>query len=245
MTIKLQKVTATEALVENLKERIQTCEFGPGEKLPSEQQLLKEYSVSRLTLRDALARLAALGVIRVQHGKGAFVNASVSIPALENVLIPMFPQQNRERMKDLVEARNLIESEIAAKVAAARTPENIRHLERLLQYDETAIKSSEIFADRDYAFHLALSEIAGNEFFHAMYQALHRQIRFFLVQYARSITDWKEALNRHRPILEAIREKDVESARILARQHAGICASFIQAYASDDGSAGGNEHHNA
>ncbi len=232
MNIKLQKVTATEALVENLKERIMSCEFGPGQKLPSEQEMLKEYSVSRLTLRDALARLAAVGIIRVQHGKGAFVNDKVSIPALENVLIPMFPQQNRDRMQDLVEARNLIESEIAATVAARRTAEDIRRLEKLLKYDDTAITSSENFADRDYAFHLALSEITGNEFFHSMYQALHRQIRFFLVQYAQSISDWKGALDRHQPILEAIVGQDVELARQLARSHASICASFIHEYDS-------------
>ena len=230
MSIKIHKVTATEALVEHLKERITSCEFGPGEKLPSEQSLLKEYSVSRLTLRDSLARLAALGVIRVQHGKGAFVNAKVSIPALENVLIPMFAQQNRDSMSDLIEARNLIESEIAAKVAKVRTKKDIAYLEKLLRYDDAAITSSDIFADRDYSFHLALSEIAGNEFFHSMYQALYRQIRFFLVQYAKSISDWKEALDRHRPILDAIIAQDETQARGLAREHAGICASFIQEY---------------
>ena len=234
MSIKLQKVTATQALVENLMERIRSCEFGPGEKLPSEQALLKEYSVSRLTLRDALARLTALGVIRVQHGKGAFVNAKVSIPALENVLIPMFPRQNKDNMQDLVEARNLIESEIAAKVAAQRNGGDLNRLKKLLNYDGTAIKDSESFANRDYAFHLALSEIAGNQFFHSMYQALHRQIRFFLVQYAHSISDWKEALDRHKPILEAIENRDVELARQLAKHHASICASFVQGYRSGD-----------
>ncbi|MCG8376343.1 MAG: FadR family transcriptional regulator, partial [Chlorobiales bacterium] len=221
---------ATEALVENLKERIRSCEFGPGEKLPSEQSLLKDYNVSRLTLREALARLAALGVIQVRHGKGAFVNGKVSIPALDNVLIPMFPQQNRERMQELVEARNIIESEVAAKVAEIRTKEDILRLEKLLEYDASQISGSEVFADRDYAFHLALSEIAGNEFLHAMYQALYRQIRFFLIQYAESISDWVPALERHQPILEAIRNQDVEKARTLAREHARICASFIQEY---------------
>lgn len=230
MAIQLQKITATEALVENLTNRIRTCEFGPGEKLPSEQELLKEYSVSRLTLRDALARLSALGVIRVQHGKGAFVNNKVSIPALENVLIPMFARQNKTHMQDLVEARNLIESEIAAKAARIRSAQDIEHLSKLLEYDEHTINSAEIFAQRDYEFHLALSELADNNFFHAMYQALHGQIRSFLLQYAQSITDWREALERHRPILQAIEQQDEERARQLARKHAGICASFIDTY---------------
>lgn len=233
MTIHLHKITATEAVVESLKERIRNCEFAPGEKLPSEQALLKEYDVSRLTLREALAKLAAWGVIQVRHGKGAFIGEAISIPALDNVLIPIFPQYNSDRMGELVEARNMIESELAAKVAENRTQDQIILLEKLLDYDNQKITSAKKFADRDYAFHLAISQMSGNEFLHSMYQALYRQIQFFLTRYARSITDWKEALDRHSPILEAIIDKDPETARHLAREHAKVCASYIRQYEED------------
>ncbi|MCG8618009.1 MAG: FadR family transcriptional regulator [Desulfobacterales bacterium] len=228
MTIPLKKITASEAVVESLKDRIRSCEFGPGEKLPSEQELLKEYDVSRLTLREALAKLAAWGVIQVHHGKGAFVSETVSVPALDNVLIPLFPQINADRMGDLVEARNSIESEIAAKVAETRTREQIQELERLLEFNPKRIIDAESFAERDYTFHLTLVRQAGNDFFLSMYQALHLQIHTFLVQYARSVMDWEKALSRHVPILEAIVEQDKEKARFLAREHARICASHIK-----------------
>ncbi|HKK99821.1 MAG TPA: GntR family transcriptional regulator, partial [Desulfotignum sp.] len=78
----MTKISATEAVAESLKTRILDGEFSPGEKLPSEQALLNVYEVSRLTLREALARLAAWGIIQVHHGKGAFVSNSVSVPAL-------------------------------------------------------------------------------------------------------------------------------------------------------------------
>ncbi len=184
MVIPLQKVTATEAIVESLKERIRSGEFGPDTRLPSEQGLLKEYGVSRLTLREALARLAAVGIIEVQHGKGAFVKNTISIPALDNVLIPLFPQHNLRRMNDLIEARNMIESEIAGKAAEKRTPEQIAHLQGLLENDAKVFENIELFAERDYAFHLAIAKIADNQFLLAMYQALYRQIRAFLEQYA-------------------------------------------------------------
>ncbi len=73
MSISLKKITVTEAVVESLKERIRTSEFGPGDKLPSEQSLLKEYGVSRLTLREALARLSAAPVgPRISTGASDF-----------------------------------------------------------------------------------------------------------------------------------------------------------------------------
>lgn len=230
MSISIKKVTATEAIVESLKERIQSGEFEPGGKLPSEQELLKEYDVSRLTLREALAQLSALGIISVHHGKGAFVETQVSIPALDNVLIPLFPRNDSNRLPDLVEARSMLESEIAAKVAASRTRADITRLERLLESDPEILDDTERFAERDYRFHLTLAEMADNKFLLAIYQALYRNITSFLVRYAQSIDDRKEALERHRPILEAIIEQDVERARELAREHAGICASYIKSF---------------
>ncbi len=227
MAIPLLKVTANEAVVESIKKRIREGEFGPGDRLPSEQKLLQDYDVSRLTLREALARLAAVGIIEVRHGKGAFVKGSISIPALDNVLTPLFPQNDINRMNDLVEARNLIESEIAAKAAMNRTARQIEHLENLLVITPNMISNANRFAEQDHMFHLALAEVAGNQFFLAMYQALYSQIRAFLVQYALSLDNRKEAMERHRPILGAIIDRDVEAARNLAREHAGICASYI------------------
>ncbi len=228
MNIPIHKITATDAVVDNLIERVRACEFGAGEKLPSEQSLLKQYDVSRLTLREALAKMAAWGIIQVKQGKGAFISQHVSIPALDHVLIPMFPQQNSDRMTELIEARNIIEAEITAKVALQRTDQEIERLQQLLQYDKRSIPDAQAFAERDYTFHLTLSNIAAHQFFHTIYQALHRQIRSFLLQYAQSITDWEAALARHRPILDAIIDQDEAKARDLARDHARICASFIQ-----------------
>lgn len=230
MTIPIEKVTVSQAIVENLKSRINSGEFAPGDRLPSEQRMLKEYDVSRLTLRESLANLAALGIIVVRHGKGAFVQERISVPALGNVLIPMFAMHDADRMNDLVEARNLIESEIAAKVAEKRTDKQISKLKKLLDHDDQVFENAELFAERDYAFHLALAEMAGNHFFYAMYQALHNQINTFLIHYARSIVNRKEALDRHKPILEAIIERDVDRARSLAREHASICASYIKTF---------------
>ncbi len=228
MTIPIQRVTATSAVVNSLKERICGGEFGPGDQLPSEQTLLKEYAVSRLTLREALAMLNALGIIQVRHGKGAFVNSEVSLAALNDILIPMFPQHDHRRMKDLIEARNLIEAEMAASAALKRDQKQIRALEALLEYDEEILHDPQLFADRDYAFHLTIAEMCSNRFFMTMYQALYRQIQAFLLQYARSIEDPRAALDRHRPILDAIIRQDAEAARQLAREHASICAAHIK-----------------
>ena len=149
MKVPLQKVTAVEAIVESLKERMRAGEFLPGDRLPSEQEMISQYNVSRLTLREALARLAALGIIRVHHGKGAFVAEEISLSALDNVLIPLFSRHDDTMLQDLVDARAMIESEIAVRVAKSHSDEDIRGLKQLIECDESVFKDPERFARQD------------------------------------------------------------------------------------------------
>lgn len=228
MRVPLQKVTAVEAIVESLKERMRTGEFMPGDRLPSEQEMLTQYNVSRLTLREALARLAALGIIRVHHGKGAFVAEEISPAALDNVLIPLFSRHDAAMMQDLVDARAMIESEIAVRVAKNRTDEDLQLLRELIECDKSVFKDPERFARQDYAFHEALVDMAGNQFLKVMYRPLYHQIRSFLVEYATSADDLEAAMERHRPILEAIQARDAEAAQRLAKGHAAIGLALIK-----------------
>lgn len=227
MTFPLRRITAAEAIVESLKERITSGEFEPGAQFPSEQQLQKQYAISRLTLREALARLAALGIIRIQHGKGAFVAENVSLTAVNDVFMPLFPHYEANRMNDLIEARSLIESEMAARAAELRTEQDIQRLGALIDCPDEILQDPKLFAEMDHKFHQALAEISDNQFILIMYRALYKQIRSFLMQYSQSIVDRRKALDRHRPILKAIVDRDIENARKLAKEHAGICASYI------------------
>jgi GntR family transcriptional regulator len=62
-------------VADRLRERISAGEWPPGSRLPSEHELAVEYGVSRPTVRSALRRLAAAGLLRVRHGAGTFVTA--------------------------------------------------------------------------------------------------------------------------------------------------------------------------
>lgn len=60
-------------LADRLRQRIANGDWGPGHRLPSEQDLAAEYGVSRPTVRSAVARLVDIGMLRVRHGAGTFV----------------------------------------------------------------------------------------------------------------------------------------------------------------------------
>ena len=117
--VRLSKISTASAVVNYIKKRIEDGLLKPGEKLPSERLLQQELAVSRFTLREALARLSALGIIKTIHGKGTIVAREVNSATLADVFIPLFVNQSIKDVVDFFEARLLIESE-AAVLSARR-----------------------------------------------------------------------------------------------------------------------------
>ncbi|MBM4142634.1 MAG: FadR family transcriptional regulator [Lentisphaerae bacterium] len=224
----LRKVSAADAVVAHLKDRIRGGEFAPGRPLPSERELLGQIGVSRLTLREGLARLTALGIIRVRHGKGAFVADTVKSSALGDVLLPFCSQGDAGRMQDLVEARGLIEGELAARAAVRRGKADLDRLAELLVLTPEELEDTATFASRDLAFHREVARIAGNAFLTLMHEAICGHVEAFLVRYGRSRRARAAAMERHRPILDAIAAGAVEQARETARTHTLACLSAVQ-----------------
>ncbi len=234
----IRRTSTAEAIVDHLLGRIRGGEFGPGDWLPSERLLQEQLGVGRLSLREALARLSALGIIRVDHGKGACVQKHIDKDVLINALVPAFPARNPKTLQDLVEARASIEGELAAIAARRRTESDIEHLRRILDEPGDAMADDKALADLDYSFHREIARIADNEFLTVMMEALSDHIRTFLLNYVRAYRDPVSVIERHRPLLEAITNGDTDRARECARKHIDVCKSSLDAYIQ-----GEKEHH--
>ena len=73
----LQRYTTAEVVVNYFRKEIESGNLKPGLQLPSERVLQKQFGISRFSLREGLARLSALGIIQIQHGKGSFIASDV------------------------------------------------------------------------------------------------------------------------------------------------------------------------
>ena len=100
---KIKKVSVVDATVNYIKKQIGDGALKPGDQLPSERMLQEELGVSRFTLREALARLSALGILEVAHGKGAFIAKEMSPSSLEDVFLPLFANQSTKNIIDFFE----------------------------------------------------------------------------------------------------------------------------------------------
>lgn len=150
------------ALVEDLRRRIVEGELVPGQKLPSENELVAERGVSRTVVREALSRLQAEGLVQTRRGSGSFVltpptgpDGGASVPGAAP------PATLRDRL-DLLDYRVAIESEAAALAAARRTEEQAAVLVHAERAFAAAPPSPAEALRLDFAFHRSVVEAAGS-----------------------------------------------------------------------------------
>ena len=188
--------------------------YPPGTRLPGERELAEQFEVSRVTIRQALISLQALGKLEVRPGSGSHVlNAAVS-------QVDVLPSVSA---LELTEARSLFESEVAALAAPDISDETLAKLEQLIvdmSSDHDDVDAAEL-ADRD--FHLTIAAAAGNSVLYYIVEKLWR-MRMELAP-VRKVYDSvcsEDAAARggeHREILDALHSRDPAQARLAMRKH--------------------------
>ena len=104
-----------QAVVADLKSRILEGSLAPGTKLPSEAELIEEYSVSRTVVREAVTRLRAEGLVETFQGRGSFV---LAIPEPSSFQLEAAAIRSHHDVLDMVDFRTGVESEAAALAAS-------------------------------------------------------------------------------------------------------------------------------
>ncbi|MFN8858514.1 MAG: FadR/GntR family transcriptional regulator [Planctomycetaceae bacterium] len=199
-----------------LERAIVQGEYSPGQRLPPERLLSSQFQVSRSVVREALGRLASLGLVESRQGSGTRVTApngrQVSL-GYERLL-----REVPERLADLASVRLTLETSIAALAARHRRPEHLRELERLQQILHQPRKSLAAHVKADGDFHATLAEAAGNPFFSLVLAPIHDLLTESRLQtlrrYGASI-----AWQHHQRILEAIRAQDADEAARAMEEH--------------------------
>ena len=193
--------------------------------LPPERQLCEQLGVSRNVVREALSALDHLGVIETR-GK-----LRIGLAARSRAqLLARAPVDGAERelLSDPIEARRVLEPEIAAIAAERASEETLQEAERWLTLMEQAGSRDERAADYDSAFHVSIARATGNrtliELIATLTDTLHdsRELSF------RPAGATNAAIEDHRLILEAVRAGDGEAARRAMGRHLGRVESLIR-----------------
>src|SRR3954453_12403902 len=174
------RVTLADQVVQNLVEAIARGDHPPNSRLPPEDKLSELADVSRLTVREAIKVLRHKGVVRVEQGRGTFVNPPSRWAPLDPALLAARTatvHDAGELAVKLKEARRLVEAGVAELAAERRSPAYLLARERTLAEMGAAIDDVEAFAEADIAFHEALMTAGDNSFVAALFEPIAMLLR--------------------------------------------------------------------
>lgn len=216
MSEQIFRIKLYEDVANHIRDRIRTEQWRAGDRLPPEAELAKKFDVSRSTVREAVRSLQIAGLLRSKAGSGTYVteNAPVILQTGELAMI----MADREHLYDLVQARYILEPQMAALAAKQATEEEKAHLYDLVnQMAEQTGRFSLMTAG--HAFHMELARMSHNVVLDGFYQSAAGQLRSMRVLESLTEEVYQQGIEEHRQIAEAVSRGDGVAAKRLMKAH--------------------------
>lgn len=204
-----------QQVASRLEELISGGKIGAGKRLPSEKELARQLGVSRPTIREAMIALEIAGLVEVRTGSGIYV--SKAAPS-RTVIIDSGPGPF-----ELLNARLLIEGEIAANVAVLATIQDLNEIQETIDEMERAMAAGSQGRDADQAFHKRIAAVLGNSVLTGLVDTLWSNMfnPMFnkLSERTGLLNNQEKTIRDHKAIVAALSTRDALGARTAMRQH--------------------------
>jgi DNA-binding FadR family transcriptional regulator len=208
--------------VDGLAEQIRAQTLRPGNKLPTESEIMAAWGVSRTVVREALSRLQAAGLVETRHGVGTFV---LEPQALGGLRIDPAEIATAVDVMAVLELRISLETECAALAAVRRSDAQLAQMREALDELDRATAADGNTVAPDLRFHLLLATATGNRYFADIMTHLGATLiprsRINSPRLAmEELPQYLRRVNReHEAIYEAIARRDGDAARAAMRLH--------------------------
>jgi len=232
MTIPIKPIKPkriSDQVFDQIRELIFRGKLKPGEKLMTERELAQAMDVSRTTIRDAIQRLAAMGLIVQKQGQGTFVKTYDA--SLDNPLAKAIEAQNAS-FNDLLEVRMGLECN-AASLAALRADESdIKAMTQSIEEMHKEVALGRLGTEADTSFHMAIAYAAKNPLhiliMRNFYDYLFHGIRGNLESLYEEPKNIEYILKQHKNILAAITSRKADNAYTAMKTHIGFVMDFFK-----------------
>lgn len=211
-----------QEIVDTLVTSIRDGQIKPGDKLPSESEIMARFDVSRTVVREALSKLQAAQLVETRHGIGTF---ALTPQDTSNFKIADHDLSTLADVISVLELRISLETEAAGLAAQRRTAANLHSMEAALHTFYDAIQQDSDAVPHDFEFHMEVARATGNRHFADLMTYLGTMI----IPRTRVNTPSSAPEGRlpyltrvhgeHESIFVAIRNQDAESARAAMRTH--------------------------
>ncbi|MDR1587185.1 MAG: FadR family transcriptional regulator [Treponema sp.] len=208
------KVVKRQGVVDNIFDQllgnISDQVWPPGGKIPSENELANSFQVSRFSVRTAIQRLVALGILEAFQGGGTYVAAHKG----HQTLNPLFTELavNPKSTGEMLELRKAIEVSICEYAALRADKDNLTKLEQLLEDMSSAAKNNQRrkYCKADVELHLELARASKNSIFLYIYEMIYETVYSHFIN--QTGTEGFNSLESHYDLVEAVKNKNADEA---------------------------------
>ena len=223
----IRRSSLVSEVVTLLREVIETQGLAPGDRLPTEAELVQSLEVSRPVLREAVSQLETLGLIQVRRGLGMFVGDRDSLAGCLKLVRTAVAVTPRD-LTQLTELRAALESHGARRAAEMATDGDVAELEALCDEMDRRDLTDEEAIGIDFAFHRRLVEVTGNELILNVMTVLQQLVIETMLQTPPRPRDRRVSRRLHRAILEGVRQNDPEAAGRAVRDHMELTRTRLE-----------------
>jgi GntR family transcriptional repressor for pyruvate dehydrogenase complex len=224
----IKQIRVSDEIVNQMKNLISEGTLKPGDQLPPERELIKEFGVSRPTLREALKSLAAMGFLEVKQAKRTFVKSMIS----ERMQDPLslLIKTDTQKIFDLIEVRKAMEAWSAFHAARRATEEDIKQLESIIKEMKEAFEKGRNWEKEDADFHLAIAQATHNTIQTHIMSTIYDLLKESVARVFTDRAKVKKLLQQHYRIFTAIKNHSAEKARDRTLEHLDYVDSEVKAF---------------
>lgn len=213
----LERRSLVNMVSDDLLGRIIAGEFPPDALLPNEPELVARHGVSRMTVREAVKTLEAQNVVRIERGRGTFVNPINRWNSMEAVVRATSRGEKDADSSSiqLIELRRMFETGAAELAATRISPDEIGLLRGQLAWMRAAHRANDVerFVEADLAFHNVILHASGNVYLAVLFEPLSRVMGERRIQTSRIPEIQAHAIQAHATIVEALESRIPANAR--------------------------------
>ncbi|WP_421693909.1 FCD domain-containing protein [Aestuariivirga sp.] len=220
---------ASDRVASAISAAIDAGSLAPGERLPPERELMGQYGVGRSAVREAIAALATRGVLKVRPGCRPVIQGrgyETALATFGNLVSHMV--EDASGIENLFGMRVFVEAALVRHAAQHATPRDIQDLREALEQNRAAMGDPEAFYRTDVAFHRVLYMIAGNPILPVIHKLYVDWLYAHWIRMPRSPDINRMNHSAHAAILDAIVDRDPDSAENLLRSHLATAWQFVR-----------------
>jgi len=222
----IKHVKVSDGIVDQIRNLISQGKLKPGDRLLPERELIREFDVSRPSLREALNSLMAMGFLEIK-GKRTFIK-SVASESMQNPL-SLLIKADTQKLFDLIEVRKAIEAWGAFLAAQRATEEDIKQLENIIEDMNKAYEQGRSWEKQDADFHLGMAQATHNTIQTHVMSTIYDLLRESVAKVFKDQAKVKKLLDHHQRIFNAIKNHSPDKARERILEHLNYVESEVKA----------------